>query len=73
MRFHFLSLKIGRLLLPYMLLTMLASSLALPLPWRWLIAAPQIAFWLLAFADPWLKPGSILKKLSLFPVHSPYW
>jgi cellulose synthase/poly-beta-1,6-N-acetylglucosamine synthase-like glycosyltransferase len=67
MRFHFLSLKVGRLLLPYMLLATLASSLALPAPWRWPAAAPQIAFWLLAFADSWLKPGSRLKKLTSIP------
>ena len=64
MRFHFVSLKIGRLLLPYLLAAMLASSLALPLRWRWPLAAPQIAFWLLALADPWLTPGSFVKKLT---------
>jgi cellulose synthase/poly-beta-1,6-N-acetylglucosamine synthase-like glycosyltransferase len=67
MRFHFLSLKIGRLLLPYLLATMLAAALALPLPWRWPAAAPQIGFWGLAVADPWLRPGNIFKKLTSVP------
>jgi hypothetical protein len=64
MRFHFASLKIGRLLLPYLLAAMLLSSLALPLPWRWAAAAPQVAFWLLALADPWFKEGRPIKKLT---------
>jgi cellulose synthase/poly-beta-1,6-N-acetylglucosamine synthase-like glycosyltransferase len=64
MRFHFISLKIGRLLLPYLLAAMLVSALALPLPWRWPFAAPQIALWLAALVDPWFKPGSRIKKLT---------
>jgi len=67
MRFHFLSLKVGRLLLPYLLVITLVSSLALPAPWRWPIATPQFVFWLLAVFDPWLKPGSILKKMTSTP------
>lgn len=64
MRFHFISLKIGRLLLPYLLAAMLGAALALPLPWRWPAAAPQMALWGLALADPWLRQGSLAKKLT---------
>jgi cellulose synthase/poly-beta-1,6-N-acetylglucosamine synthase-like glycosyltransferase len=67
MRFHFVSLKLGRLLLPYLLGALLLSSLALPAPWRWWMAGPQLAFWLLALADPLFRPGSLLKKVSALP------
>jgi cellulose synthase/poly-beta-1,6-N-acetylglucosamine synthase-like glycosyltransferase len=67
MRFHFVSLKLGRLLLPYFLAALLISALALPSPWRWWAAGPQLAFWLLAWADPLFRPGSILKKVSSLP------
>ena len=67
MRIHFLSLKIGRLLLPYLLVLLLVAALALPYPWRWPAAIPQIAFWALALADPWFKQGSLAKKLTSIP------
>lgn len=63
MRFHYISLKIGRLLLPCLLTTMLISSLALPGVWR-MAAVPQIAFWLLALADPLVPTKSFLKRLT---------
>jgi cellulose synthase/poly-beta-1,6-N-acetylglucosamine synthase-like glycosyltransferase len=67
MRFHFISLKIGRLLLPYFLAILLLSALAMPSPWRWWAAGPQLAFWMLAWADPLFRPGSLLKKVSALP------
>ncbi len=67
MRFHFVSLKIGRLLLPYSFAALLIASLALPEPWRWWVAGPQLAFWALAAIDPWLRPGSVAKKLTAAP------
>jgi biofilm PGA synthesis N-glycosyltransferase PgaC len=67
MRFHFVSLKIGRLLLPYLLAALLVSAILLPAPWRWWMAAPQVAFWMLAWADPLFRPGSILKRISALP------
>ncbi len=64
MRFHFVSLKIGRLLLPYLFLTLLVASFGFPPHWRWWIAGPQIAFWALAIADSWVPAGSFAKKLT---------
>lgn len=64
MRFHFVSLKIGRLLLPYLLVISLGSALVLPPPWRLITAGPQILFWLLALADPLLPHGWMVKKAS---------
>ena len=63
MRFHYVSLKLGRLLLPYLLATMLLSSLALPGAWR-IAAAAQIFFWLLPLADPLISQKSPLKKIT---------
>jgi cellulose synthase/poly-beta-1,6-N-acetylglucosamine synthase-like glycosyltransferase len=64
MRFHFVSLKIGRLMLPYLLALLLAAALALPTPWRWIAALPQILFWVLALAEPWLGRVRALRKLT---------
>jgi cellulose synthase/poly-beta-1,6-N-acetylglucosamine synthase-like glycosyltransferase len=63
MRFHYVSLKLGRLLLPYLLLVTLLSSLALPGAWR-LLAIPQVLFWMLALADPLFPHGSFAKKVT---------
>jgi cellulose synthase/poly-beta-1,6-N-acetylglucosamine synthase-like glycosyltransferase len=62
MRFHFLSLKIGRLLLPYLLLTVMLAAFALPAPWRWVAVLPQFVFWSLALVDPWFRHNSLIKK-----------
>jgi cellulose synthase/poly-beta-1,6-N-acetylglucosamine synthase-like glycosyltransferase len=64
MRFHFVSLKIGRLLLPYLLVAALGSALALPDPWRIVCAGPQVLFWLLALLDPLVPQGSIIKRIT---------
>lgn len=67
MRFHFVSLKLGRLALPYLLLILFASSAALPVQWRWWAIVPQVMFWMLALADPVFPKGSLLKKLTSTP------
>jgi cellulose synthase/poly-beta-1,6-N-acetylglucosamine synthase-like glycosyltransferase len=64
MRFHFISLKIGRLLLPYLLLALLGTAWALPRPWRLPAAVPQVLFWLLALADPLIPQRWIVKRIS---------
>jgi len=67
MRFHFVSLKIGRLLLPGLLAALLVTSFGLPSPWRWLAALPQLAFWTLALLDPLVPDGGAAKKLTGIP------
>ena len=67
MRFHFVSLKLGRLLLPYLLAALLVSAWALPSPWRWWAAGPQLVFWMLAALDPLLRSGSFFKRVSATP------
>ncbi|MGP8246068.1 MAG: glycosyltransferase family 2 protein [Bryobacteraceae bacterium] len=67
MRFHFVSLKIGRLLLPYLVAALLLTSFGLPLPWRWFAALPQLAFWFLALLDPFMPAGGAAKKLTGVP------
>jgi poly-beta-1,6-N-acetyl-D-glucosamine synthase len=67
MRFHFLSLKVGRLILPYLLGILLGAALMLPRPWLWFAALPQIVFWALALADPWFRRVKALRKLTAIP------
>jgi poly-beta-1,6-N-acetyl-D-glucosamine synthase len=67
MRSHFFSLKIGRLLLPYMLGILLLSGFALPGQWRWWVTVPQLAFWMLALIDPLVPSGSVIKKVTALP------
>jgi cellulose synthase/poly-beta-1,6-N-acetylglucosamine synthase-like glycosyltransferase len=67
MRFHFLSLKVGRLILPYLLALLLGAALTLPTPWRWFAALPQIVFWGLALADPWFRRIKTLHKVTAMP------
>jgi len=64
MWWHFLSHKFGRLLLPFALLALLASSALLPAPWSAALLAVQGAFYGLAALDPWAPEGSRLKPLS---------
>ena len=63
MRFHYMSLKLGRLMLPWMLLAMLLSSLALPGGWR-ALAIPQLLFWILALVDPFFAEGSSPRRIT---------
>lgn len=63
MRIHYLSSKIGRLLLPWLLLAALISSLALPGAWK-LLALPQLFFWLIALVDGFFPHGSMLKRIT---------
>ncbi len=63
MRFHYVSLKLGRLALPWLLLTALLSSLTLPGMWR-ILAVPQALFWMLALVDPLFPAGSSPRKVT---------
>lgn len=61
---HFLSYKVGRLLMPYLLLVIAVSSFFLPYPLNLLAVAGQAAGYGLALLDPWIPRGFPLKKLS---------
>jgi cellulose synthase/poly-beta-1,6-N-acetylglucosamine synthase-like glycosyltransferase len=61
---HFMSYKFGRLLLPWLLLILAASSFGLPPPWRAAAVAGQALFYGLALADAWILKPRLLKRLS---------
>lgn len=64
MWFHFVSHKLGRQLLPFALLTLAASSLALPDPWRMLAVIGGLLFCFLAAVDPLLPQTSSAHRIS---------
>jgi len=66
---HFVSYKLGRLLLPWLLMTLFAASAFLPDPWRLFALAAQIGFYALAMLDRWLPACFPLKVLSS-PAHT---
>jgi poly-beta-1,6-N-acetyl-D-glucosamine synthase len=66
MWFHFASYKLGRLLLPWVLVLFFASSCFLPSPWRWFLLGAQAIFYGLAAVDPLLPPKFPMKRLSSF-------
>jgi len=66
MWFHYASYKVGRLMLPWLLVLIFASSCFLPEPWRWWILAGQAAFYGLAAADPLLPASFPGKRISSF-------
>lgn len=61
---HFVSHKLGRLLLPYALIAVLISSFFLPGYWKYAALAAQAAIYGLALLDPVLPDGFVLKRLS---------
>jgi len=61
---HFLSHKVGRLLLPFALAAFLLASPWTPLPWRYPLLGGQGLFYGLALLDPALPEGNPLKRLS---------
>jgi poly-beta-1,6-N-acetyl-D-glucosamine synthase len=61
---HFLSHKLGRLLLPFALLGAALASFFLPGPWRVAALCLQAIFYGLALADPFVPERSPLKRLS---------
>jgi cellulose synthase/poly-beta-1,6-N-acetylglucosamine synthase-like glycosyltransferase len=64
MWFHFASYKLGRLMLPWVLVLFFASSCFLPLPWRWFLLGGQAIFYGLAAVDPLLPAKFPVKRLS---------
>ncbi len=64
MRFHFLSGKYGRVVVPWCLLGMAAVTVGMPEPWRRVAATGQICFYLAAMLDAALPDGFPLKKVT---------
>jgi glycosyltransferase involved in cell wall biosynthesis len=69
MWWHFLSLKLGRLLLPHGLLVALVASPFLPWPYRLPVLAAEVFTVALALADPLLGERSAAKRISS-PLHT---
>lgn len=61
---HFLSHKVGRLLLPFAMITAGLSSFGLPDPLRALALAAQALFYMLALVDPVVPEKNPLKRFS---------
>lgn len=61
---HFVSHKLGRLLLPYALITLLVASFFLPGEWKYLTVGAQAAFYSIALLDQVLPDRFVLKRLS---------
>jgi cellulose synthase/poly-beta-1,6-N-acetylglucosamine synthase-like glycosyltransferase len=61
---HFLSHKVGRLLLPFALIAIAVSSFGLPHPWRGIALLVQVVFYGLAAIDPLVPEHSWFKRAS---------
>ncbi len=61
---HFLSYKVGRLLLPWLVFAAFASSVRLPSPWNVLLVGSQVTIGSLALCDPRIPQRSALKRIS---------
>lgn len=61
---HFLSHKVGRLLLPFALAGFLFASPWTPGPWPSLLLAAQALFYGMALLDPLLPEGSLVKRAT---------
>lgn len=61
---HFVSHKLGRLLLPFAMLAALAATFFLPQPLMVLAAAGQVCFYGAALVDPLIPEGNALKRVT---------
>jgi cellulose synthase/poly-beta-1,6-N-acetylglucosamine synthase-like glycosyltransferase len=64
MRFHFLSAKYGRIVVPYCIIGLALATVGLPPFWRTLAASGQVLFYGLAAVDPLVPDRFPLKKLT---------
>jgi hypothetical protein len=64
MFWHYLSYKVGRLLLPHLLIVLFVASLFLPSELRWPLLAAQALGYALAALDPWVPTASPVKRIS---------
>jgi poly-beta-1,6-N-acetyl-D-glucosamine synthase len=63
-RFHFVSYKVSRVLLPYALILVAVASVFLPSPFAQIAVAAQVIFYGLAAIDGWIPEGAALKRIS---------
>ena len=61
---HFVSYKLGRLVLPFALITIALSTYWLPTPWRVTFTVLQGAFYGFAYLDKWIPEGATVKRIS---------
>jgi len=64
MWFHFVSYKLGRLALPWILLALFGVGFGLSRPWNFWAVGAQAAFYLLALADFAIPSKTPLKRIS---------
>ena len=64
MLFHFLSYKIARLALPWIVILIGLDSFALPKPWNLAALLPQAAFYICAALDLWIPQGNPIKRMT---------
>jgi len=67
MLFHFLSYKLARLLLPWLVLAAAAMSFGLPRPWAAVALSLQAAFYLLALLDCFIPRQTRLRRITALP------
>jgi poly-beta-1,6-N-acetyl-D-glucosamine synthase len=61
---HFVSHKVGRLILPFALIGLFLSSIFLPWPWSVLFVGAQAGFYGLALMDFLVPEGTIIKRVT---------
>jgi hypothetical protein len=61
---HFVSYKLGRLLLPFFLLGALVSAFGLRWPWNGVAVGGQVAVYLLAAGNRWIGEKSAVKRIT---------
>ena len=64
MWFDFMSYKMGRLAMPFLLIGLFVSSFWLPAGWREAMIAGQVGVYGLSLLDGWLPEGTALQKVS---------
>ena len=61
---HFASHRMGRLLLPFLLLGIAVGTCALPQPWLTVSIGAQVLFYAMVLADPYIPDGAALKRFT---------
>jgi cellulose synthase/poly-beta-1,6-N-acetylglucosamine synthase-like glycosyltransferase len=64
MLFHYLSYKVARLAVPWIVILIGLDSFALPKPWNLAALLPQAAFYICAAIDVWIPQGNPMKRMT---------